>query len=390
MMITNPPFTLFRDFLTWIVDADKRFAIIANMNAITYKEVFPLITGDRLWLGATGNGSDMVFGVPPGAVVAPGDREKAARLVYVGDYTRLGNSCWFTNLDHGRRHQPIPLMTLADNLRFSRHGEIKGRAGYEKYDNYDAIEVPYIDAIPSDYEGVMGVPISFLDRYNPRQFEILGFDGGDYPVTKTYGRKEKVVDGVHMKSNTGTGASYIRADSFGAGTYFDVGYPGETHLQAAVHPPQGCNEVKTTEAHYTVREIAEGFVYNAFEARVCSGWRAADDPARIPAQLHLHGRQEGRRSRRSLLAGYPLGLIYFNRARRRFEVLDGQQRTTSFGRYVTKSSRSKTTGGWSNTSTASGGEQAKILDADILVYECRAPSARSRSGSGPSTSRAYP
>lgn len=225
VIITNPPFSMFRDFLAWIVKADKRFVIIGNMNAITYKEVFPLIKGDRIWLGATGNGSDMVFGVPPGAVVAPGDREKAARLGYVGDYTRLGNSCWFTNLDHGRRHQPIPLMTLADNLRFSRHGEIKGRAGYEKYDNYDAIEVPYIDAIPSDYEGVMGVPISFLDRYNPDQFEILGFDGGDYPVTKTYGRKEKVVDGVHMKSNTGTGASYIRADSFGTGTYFDVGYP---------------------------------------------------------------------------------------------------------------------------------------------------------------------
>ena len=144
------------------------------MNAITYKEVFPLIKENRLWLGATGNGSDMVFRVPPGASVAESDREKAARLGYVGDYTRLGNSCWFTNLEHGRRHKSLPLMTMAENLRFSRHKEIKGKTGYVKYDNYDAIEVSFTDAIPSDYEGVMGVPISFLDKYSPEQFEILG------------------------------------------------------------------------------------------------------------------------------------------------------------------------------------------------------------------------
>ncbi len=174
VIITNPPFSMFRDFLAWTVKAHKKFVIIGNMNAITYKEVFPLIKSDRMWLGATGNGSDMVFGVPPGAVVAAADKEKAARLGYVGDYTRLGNSCWFTNLDHGRRHQPLPLMTMSDNLRFSRHKEIRGKAGYMKYDNYDAIEVPFTDAIPSDYEGVMGVPISFLDKYSPEQFEVLG------------------------------------------------------------------------------------------------------------------------------------------------------------------------------------------------------------------------
>jgi hypothetical protein len=173
VVITNPPFSLFRDFLNWIMEADKKLVIIGNMNAITYKEVFPHIQSDRLWLGATGNGSDMVFAVPPGATVKATDREKAARLGYEGDYTRLGNSCWFTNLDHGRRHQPLALMTSADNEKFSRHKEIKG-IGYKKYDNYDAIEIPFTDAIPSDYPGVMGVPISFLSKYNPEQFEILG------------------------------------------------------------------------------------------------------------------------------------------------------------------------------------------------------------------------
>ena len=174
LIITNPPFSLFREFLAWIVEADKQFVIIGNMNAITYKGVFPLVKENKLWLGATGNGSDMVFAVPAGSEVAEGDKQKAARLGYVGDYTRLGNSCWFTNLDHGRRHQPLPLMTMADNLKYSKHKEIKGKQSYDRYDNYDAIEVPFTDAIPSDYDGAMGVPISFLDKYSPEQFEIIG------------------------------------------------------------------------------------------------------------------------------------------------------------------------------------------------------------------------
>ena len=173
-IITNPPFSLFREFLAWIVEAGKKFAVIGNMNAITYKEVFPLIKDNKVWLGATGNGNDMVFGVPEGAKVDEKDRAKAARLGYVGNYTRLGNSCWFTSIEHGRRHEPLSLMSMADNLRFSKHKELKGKAAYDRYDNYDAIEVPFTDAIPSDYEGVMGVPISFLIKYCPEQFEILG------------------------------------------------------------------------------------------------------------------------------------------------------------------------------------------------------------------------
>jgi hypothetical protein len=157
------------------VEADKKFAIIGNMNAITYKEVFPLIKENKMWLGATGNGNDMVFAVPEGAEVAEGDRQKAARLGYVGDYTRLGNSCWFTNIDHGKRHEKIPLMTMEDNKRFNKQIQ-KKETSYQNIDNYDAIEVPFTNAIPSDYKGVMGVPISFLDKYSPEQFEIKGID----------------------------------------------------------------------------------------------------------------------------------------------------------------------------------------------------------------------
>ncbi len=175
IIVTNPPFSLFREFVAWLVEANKQFIIIGSQNSVTYKEIFPLIKENRLWLGATANGSDMVFAVPDGATVSESDKKKAEKLGYKGNYTRLGNSCWFTNIDHGRRHQPLSLMTMEDNIKFSRHKEIKG-TGYKKYDNYDAIDVSFVDAIPSDYNGVMGVPITFLDKYCPEQYRLIGHE----------------------------------------------------------------------------------------------------------------------------------------------------------------------------------------------------------------------
>jgi hypothetical protein len=172
IIVTNPPFSLFREFLMWIIEAGKQFVIIGNINAITYKELFPLLKGDKVWLGATNFNTGMYFNVPPDFVYASTykfEREQNGEKV-----NRVPGVCWFTNLDHGRRHQPLPLMTFADNLKFSKHKEIKGKNSYEHYDNYNAIEVPFTDAIPSDYEGIMGVPISFIDKYNPEQFEIMG------------------------------------------------------------------------------------------------------------------------------------------------------------------------------------------------------------------------
>jgi hypothetical protein len=189
IIITNPPFSLFREFLAWIIEADKKFIIVGNMNAITYKEVFPLIKNNLMWIGSTSAMKDMVFGVPSGSIISEKDRQKAKKMGYDGDYTRLGNSCWFANIDHGRRHQPLSLMTMEENIKFSKHKEVKGKE-YQKYDNYDAIEVPFTDAIPSDFDGVMGVPISFLDKYCPEQFEILGATQrgchDDVPDTKKY------------------------------------------------------------------------------------------------------------------------------------------------------------------------------------------------------------
>ena len=211
IIVTNPPFSLFREFVDWIFEAEKDFLIIGNMNAITYKNIFPRIAANEMWLGVH-NASDMVFAVPEGAYVAPKDKEKAEKLGYVGNYTRLGNSCWYSNLEHGRRHEELKLMTIEENLRYSRHKEIKGKSfeeAYPRYDNYDAIEVGFTDAIPSDYDGVMGVPISFLDKYCPEQFEIVAFrkgaDGKDlvYSICREREReRERERDGSAILQST--------------------------------------------------------------------------------------------------------------------------------------------------------------------------------------------
>lgn len=179
IIVTNPPFSLFRDFVTWILEADKNFLLIGQIGMATYKEIFPEIKNNRMWVGVTCNSEDMVFEVPEGASVNPKDREKASRMGYVGNYTRQGNACWFTNLDHGRRHAPLSLMSMADNLRYSKHKDLVERGFYLRYDNFDAIDVPYIDAIPADYNGILGVPSTYLNRYNPDQFEVLGIGTGD-------------------------------------------------------------------------------------------------------------------------------------------------------------------------------------------------------------------
>ena len=217
MVITNPPFSLFREFMAWLTEGGVEFSVIGNMNAIAYKEIFPLIKGDEMWLGASRMGAKY-FALPSNAPVKANQYEENGVR-----FQKFGNIAWFTNIEYGRRHEPLVLMTMEDNLVY---GSKKVRsAGYPKYDNYDAIEVPETKGIPSDYAGVMGVPISFLDKYNPDQFEIIGYDGDEYLVTKQYGKKEKVVDGQRMKSVTGTLGCTIRYEEFGEGTFFDVGYP---------------------------------------------------------------------------------------------------------------------------------------------------------------------
>lgn len=171
IVVTNPPFSLFREYVAQLVEHGKQFLIIGNLQAITYLEIFPLIKEDKLWLGPTITSGDREFRVPDHyPLKAAGCRVDENGVKYI----RVKGVRWYTNLDHGRRHQRLECMTMADNLRFSKHKEIKGKAEYQRYVNFDAIEVPFSDAIPSDYKGIMGVPVSFLDKYNPDQFEIVG------------------------------------------------------------------------------------------------------------------------------------------------------------------------------------------------------------------------
>ena len=186
IIITNPPFSLFREFLSWIVEADKQFVVIGNMNAITYKEIFPLIKENKMWLGATNFNEGMYFYVPEDFVYA--DTYKFEKEQGGQKINRVPGVCWFSNLDHGRRYLPMPLMNMSDNKKFNKKVQ-KSESCYQKYDNYDAIEVPFTDAIPSDYVGVMGVPITFLGKYSPDQFELLGSNRGvDQDPNKVYGQ----------------------------------------------------------------------------------------------------------------------------------------------------------------------------------------------------------
>ena len=190
IVITNPPFSKFREFLAWILEANKKFLIIGHINCITYKEVFPRIKANEIWLG---NG----MGRWISGFIVPPDYElygTEAKINEEGQRIVATNSClWLTNIDHGRRHQPLSLMTMGDNIRYSKHKEVREQ-GYPKYDNYDAIEVPFTDAIPGDYDDIMGVPVTFLDKYNPEQFEIIGLGTSrdNFEPNKTYINPYKV------------------------------------------------------------------------------------------------------------------------------------------------------------------------------------------------------
>ena len=157
IVVTNPPFSLFREYIAQLIKYEKLFLIIGNQNAITYKEIFPLFKENQIWLGC--KSGDMAFKVPM--------YYEARETRYWEDengqkWRSMGNICWYTNIDHVKRHEEL---ILYQNYTLEK---------YPHYDNYDAIEVKKVSDIPLDYDGVMGVPITFLDKYNPEQFEILG------------------------------------------------------------------------------------------------------------------------------------------------------------------------------------------------------------------------
>ena len=191
IIITNPPFSLFREFLSWIMESKKKFVIIGHQNAIGYKDVFPLLKNNKIWLG---NG----FKGGAGHFISEYE-DYATAQNHIKGMIRVSGVNWFTNIEHGKRHKPLQLMTMADNIKHSKHKEIKGHS-YQKYYNFDAIDVPFSDSIPCDFDGAMGVPITFMDKYCPEQFTIiglgianLGLECGVKPYTKEHKQYRKNV-----------------------------------------------------------------------------------------------------------------------------------------------------------------------------------------------------
>ena len=190
-IITNPPFSLFREFIDWTNEGNCKFSVIGSMNAVSYKEVFPLIKQNKVWLGYAN----------PSLFEVPIDKIQSETTQIKNDETgqilqKFGNIYWFSNIQHGKRYEPLSLMTKADNQRFNKKVTNSPRA-YKKYDNYDAIEVPSVSAIPSDYKGAMGVPISFLTKYNSEQFEIL--NSLVSPVIEGKGVYKRIIIKMHGK-----------------------------------------------------------------------------------------------------------------------------------------------------------------------------------------------
>lgn len=163
IVVTNPPFSLFREYVAQLMEYQKQFLIIGHQNAITYKEIFPLLKENKIWLGNGFSRGNAYFRIPETASrdYAKGVYDEETKLV------KFRNCCWFTNLDHSKRHEVIET------------GQTYSPEKYPKYDNYNAIEVSKLKDIPMDYDGVMGVPITFLDKYNPEQFEIIKFRKGN-------------------------------------------------------------------------------------------------------------------------------------------------------------------------------------------------------------------
>ena len=163
IVVTNPPFSLFREYVAQLIEYSKKFVIIGNKNAITYKEIFPLIKEGKLWIGNTAMSQDLLFDVPEdyARVLVETKKEGSGYKIVDGIVKGRSESIWFTNLDHRKRHE--------DLILYKEYVPNE----YPKYDNYDAINVNKTDHIPVDYDGEMGVPITFLDKHNPDQFEIV-------------------------------------------------------------------------------------------------------------------------------------------------------------------------------------------------------------------------
>ena len=210
IVVSNPPFSLFREYIAQLVEHGKKFLLIGNMNAITYKEIFPLLKDNQVWLGV--NNGAKTYELPSDTVLKGSEFEKDGKK-----YAKLGNTCWFTNLEHNKRRE---LVILYKNYTPEE---------YPDYDNYDAINVNKVKDIPIDYDGVMGVPITFLEKYNPNQFEIvaIGNSRDNFTPIKEYVNAKKVMKSGSIKNGNAINCVLaIEVDSKPDGTYYTSGNSG--------------------------------------------------------------------------------------------------------------------------------------------------------------------
>jgi len=208
IVVTNPPFSLFREYIAQLIEHKKKFLIIGNINAITYKECFRVIKENKMWLGISMDGRNKWFQVPDDYPI--NDNVANSKLENGKKYLFVKGCVWFTNLDTEKRHQNLDL--------YKKYTPRE----YPKYDNYDAINVDKVSEIPFNYDGAIGVPISFLNKYNPNQFEIIGQGQGNlYRELTSKGLNKKFVDDYYKSGQTG----FIKEDHPVLGYYNEDGKP---------------------------------------------------------------------------------------------------------------------------------------------------------------------
>ena len=352
IIITNPPFSIWRKFFLWVMETKKDFIIVGPLNAVKYRESFPYLKNNKMWMGTT---------APKKFIVFDNISDKNASEKQGKSYQTFGNTFWYTNIEHGYRHERLTLMTRADNLRYNKklikYLDSFGYDDYPVFDNYDVLEVKYTNAIPSDYDGIMGVSISFMDKYCPEQFEILGCTQREDEREREHQRQGRR---AQLFRERGRRHSFV-----GVRPYF--------------HTKEGLIMHKELVTDWTVKDICDGFVFDKNEGKGLFGLggKLIVQPEYQRNYIYDKGGKDVEVIK-SLLKGYPLGLIYFvKNSDGMYEVLDGQQRITSFGRFVNSTYPFAVNDENDNPryfDSLNPEEQEKILETKLVIYVCEGTS----------------
>lgn len=252
IVCTNPPFSLFREYVAQLIHYQKKFLILGNKNAITYKEIFPLIASNQIWVGMTPMSREVYFDVPQSYIEDALAKNKDRSVIKVGGkYVARSPSIWYTNLDNKKRHEELVLYKTYNP------------EDYPKYDNYDAIDVSKVSDIPIDYEGVMGVPITFLDKYCPEQFEIVEFRKGKDGKDLVFSIRQTRTKLLHRTSGYSSGDADRRTDEQPEGYDCEREKPlcedthSSTSIPGMIKNAEGKINGKITYARVLIRQLTQ-------------------------------------------------------------------------------------------------------------------------------------